>query len=537
MALATLYLWRHDLFKTQPAYSLLLIGFMALVTTNIGTADRPDLINNTWQTLVALSALLYILAAFFYMVRSVHVIERARSAREKTEDKHNVLALEHQALHDSLTALPNRYFLYSTVEKSLQDNPQSLSALILMDLDRFKEINDTLGHQAGDALLKQIGPRLTTILQKVKGSLARLGGDEFAIFLPQCRNKDDVLLIAVEVITAIKVPFDLDSMKVEVGASLGIALYPQHGEDVSNLMRCADIAMYVAKRQTSGFTFYSAKEDHHSPKRLALMTELRSAMLENQLFLHYQPKIDLQTYRTVGVEVLVRWEHPEYGRIPPGQFIQVAETTKLIGPLTLWILENALKQWRMWYEQGLETDVAVNLSVRNLLDQALPAQIRRLMQKHQVDATCLEMEITESAIMADPDGALAVLTQIDRMGVGLSIDDFGTGYSSLAYLKRLPIQKLKIDLSFISHMTENEQDAIITKTITNLAHEFGLQVVAEGVENVETMQALQKLECDQVQGYYISRPLSAEDMTQWLRSGDQFAKQLATSNNLASSGR
>lgn len=447
--------------------------------------------------------------------------------RETTEEKRNLVALEHQALHDSLTALPNRYLLYTTVEKSLQEHPDSLSALILIDLDRFKEVNDTLGHQAGDALLKQVGPRLSSTLDKVEGSLARLGGDEFAIFLPQIRNRDDVMLIAVEVMTAIKFPFELQSMTVEVGISLGIALYPQNGKDVSSLMRCADIAMYVAKRQTRGFAFYSTDDDHHSPRRLALMTELRSAMKENQLFLHYQPKVDLRTYQTVGLEVLVRWEHPVHGMIPPAHFIPIAETTQLIGPLTLWVLEHALMQWRIWYEQGLKTDLAVNLSVRNLLDQALPAQIRRLIEKHQMDVSCLELEITESAIMADPDGALRVLKQIDKMGVRLSIDDFGTGYSSLAYLKRLPIQKLKIDLSFIRHLTENEHDALITKTITNLAHEFGLKVIAEGVEDIETMEALRKLKCDQVQGYYISRPIGAEEMTQWLRNSDWSAVRTA----------
>ena len=366
--------------------------------------------------------------------------------RDVTE-KHRYLAkMEYQANHDSLTGLPNRNYLYNKIRQELQTKSlDHLSALLLIDLNRFKDLNDTLGHHTGDKLLKQIGPRLLDELSSVESTIARLGGDEFAVFLPSIRNAQHAVVIAHRVLEAIREPYNLDGFHSEIGAAIGISIRSQKANDVSALMRFADVAMYNAKAQYSGIAVYSTEIDPHSPKRFALMSELRRAIREDELFLHFQPKIELSTRRLHGFEALLRWNHPSLGFVSPAEFIPMAEATDIIHPLTEWVLKKAIAQCRQWHDRHFFVSVAVNLSTRNLMDEKLPRKIARLLEDASLASAALELEITESAIMSDPARALLILQQLSDMGIKLSIDDFGTGYSSLAYLKKLPVQPLKID--------------------------------------------------------------------------------------------
>lgn len=435
--------------------------------------------------------------------------------RDISELHQHLQKIEYQANHDALTGLPNRYALVKELDRITQAE-QALS-LMIMDLNRFKEINDSLGHQYGDNLLFQIGPRLKNLMQQYDATLVRLGGDEFAILVAA---NDEILLeeICTQVLALLQQPFELDGgFSVEIGASIGIASFNSQMASHSDLMRCADVAMYVAKQRSLGYCFYSEDADTHSPDHLVLVTELSKAIRENELVLHFQPKIHLNDQSLAGAEVLVRWRHPLRGLVPPGRFIPVAEATDLIRPLTHWVLENAIKQARQWRDEaGMEIKLAINISARNLLDQQLPDLVQALLDKYDIPAGLIELEITESAVMADTKMAREILQAIGELGVEISIDDFGTGYTSLGYLDYLPIDKLKIDLSFVRNMLDNDHDAKIVRTITNLAHDFGLSVVAEGIETVAIQKALLKLGCDQGQGYYISPPLASDKLLSWL---------------------
>ncbi len=443
--------------------------------------------------------------------------------RDITERKAYLANMEHQATHDSLTELPNRELLFTSIEAAIRDakDKGNMIALFLMDLDRFKEINDTLGHHSGDNLLKQIGPRLQRHMDKNGVLIARLGGDEFAVLIGSIESEGQAINHVEQVLSIVKQSFDIDGLKVEIGASVGVSLYPQHGDNPSTLLRCADVAMYHAKQHSLGYAIYSPDHDGYSLRRLSLMTDLGSAIRENQLFLQYQPKVTVQDNEVIGFEVLVRWQHPEHGLIPPDQFIPMVETGELIKPLTLWVVDNALRQLSNWHKAGFKVNVGVNISTRNLLDEELPDSLASLLEKHAVNPAYLELEITESAIMADPERALNILTRVNGMGIQLSIDDFGTGYSSLAYLKRLPIHALKIDLSFVSNMTRSQQDKIIVQSTINLAHNLQLAVIAEGVENKEILESLKNSECDQAQGFFISRPLDSNGIEEWLQTRRQ----------------
>jgi len=436
--------------------------------------------------------------------------------RNITERKKYLEELEYQATHDSLTLLPNRKKLYIEAEKSIKRRqPDKSLALMLIDLDRFKEINDTLGHHMGDRLLKQLGPRLEAEIAKYEGMVARLGGDEFAVMLTAL-DEAEALERAVHILNAINQTFDLVDFKADISASIGISFCPKHGDDVGTLMRYADVAMYRAKTESLGTLEYSAEFDKHSPKRLTLMSDLGRAIRSDQLHLHFQPKLDLIGGCICGFEALLRWTHPKHGTIPPGEFVHLAESTELIHPLTLWVLDAAVAQCRRWRDQGLDLVVSVNLSTRNLLDEQIANHVHDALTRHGVPATALELEITESSIMADPKRALAALEAVSALGVFLSIDDFGTGYSSLAYLKRLPVNALKIDYSFVVDMLNDEQDAIIVNSTINLAHNLGLNVVAEGVEGTQVLQRLTEMGCDQVQGYHLGRPMDATQLLDWL---------------------
>ena len=424
---------------------------------------------------------------------------------------------QHQALHDGLTGLPNRTLLHDRTSQAIRQADRELvpAALALLDLDRFKEVNDTLGHHYGDQLLIQVGHRLQAALRGVD-TVARLGGDEFAVLLPKIATAEGAVAVAGKLQAALAEPFLLEGLTLEVEASIGLALYPDHGNDPEELLQHADIAMYVAKDTHAGFVLFDPTQDQHSPRRLALLGELRRAIDQGQLLLHYQPKIDAHTSRVLGVEALVRWQHPKHGLLPPGEFIPLAERTGLIGPLTHYVLDAALRQCRDWRQAGHELVVAVNVSARRLLDLEFPDEVAGLLAHWRVPARLLVVEITESAIMADPEHAMQILGRLNQMGVQLSIDDFGTGYSSMAYLKSLPVHELKVDRSFVAQMTSNSRDAVIVRSTVDLGRNLGLRVVAEGVEDQATWQELDALGCDAIQGYYISRPVPADELASWL---------------------
>lgn len=444
--------------------------------------------------------------------------------RDVTEKKRYLERLEYQATHDSLTLLPNRNKLYQELERSLLNRkPDQKMALMLLDLDRFKEINDTLGHQAGDKLLKQIGPRLEMELAEFPSLVARLGGDEFAILLSRIRNNQQAVVIGHRVLDAIRNPFEVEGLHTEISASVGITICPDQADDVSTIMRFADVAMYHAKSERMGVSVYQIDHDPHTPKRLALMSDLGRAIRENQLELYFQPKINIAERQVYGFEALLRWHHPEMGFIPPNEFIPLVEMTELIHPMTLWVLENTISQASRWRLQGYEFSVAANLSAQNLLGDFLVERLDRLLKKYQLPAHWLELEITESTIMVDPERALKVLNAIAGLGVTLAIDDFGTGYSSLAYLKRLPVRTLKIDGSFVTAMLEDEQDEIIVHSTINLAHNLGLKVVAEGVEDNAVLERLKQHGCDQAQGYFIEKPQPADKVDAWLADSEWVA--------------
>ena len=449
--------------------------------------------------------------------RLIPAVERElREAEMRRAHTEAEKIIQHMAYYDTLTGLPNRNMLYDRLLNTIRINTDADKpfALLLMDLDQFKEINDTLGHHRGDLLLQQVGLRLQAALRP-SDTVARLGGDEFAVMLP-LSGSGDAELVAQKVMTALEPPFMIEGLPVAVEASIGIAIYPDHGANPDSLMQRADVAMYAAKKTGSGFIIYDAEHDRHSPRRLALMGELRQAIEHNHLFLHYQPKIDLKTRRIIGVEALARWKHSEHGFIPPDEFIPPAEQTGLIKPLTLWIFNKAQRQCLAWRREGRPLTMSVNLSARNLLDPHLPDQLAKLLQTSSGAPEGLELEITESAFMADPGRALESIIRLRTLGIRFSIDDFGIGYSSLAYLKKLPVDSIKIDKSFVINMAGNQNDAVIVRSTIDLAHNLGLKVIAEGVENQDIWDRLSALGCDEAQGYYMARPMPAEELTRWL---------------------
>ncbi len=438
------------------------------------------------------------------------------TARNISERKAHAALLEYQATHDVLTDLPNRILLYDRLQQAILRGRRENEpvALLVMDISRFKEINLALGHDHGDILLQQFGLRLRGLL-RASDSVARLGGDEFAVLLPKA-NSEGAMVATGKIQKALEVPFVLDDLSLDIAVTIGIAVYPDHGEDASTLLQRADVAMVEAKKTDGGFFVYATEHDPHTPRRLALMGELRHAIEENQLFLLYQPKINLRTARVEGVEALVRWQHPRLGLIPPDQFILLAEQTGQIKPLTQWVLEEALRQTQLWHQAGVKLSIAVNLSARNLQDPRLPDQVAEHLKRWGVPPQYLELEITEGTIMLDPARAMTILKQLNKMGVAISIDDFGTGYSSLGYLKRLPVHAIKIDKSFVIGMAVDEHDAVIVRSTIDLGHNLGLKVIAEGIENREIFDKMTALGCDAAQGYYMSRPVPPKELERWL---------------------
>jgi diguanylate cyclase (GGDEF)-like protein len=428
---------------------------------------------------------------------------------------------EEQAMSDALTGLPNRTLFQNLVQRTISSagRRKKMAAVMLMDLDRFKDVNDTLGHHNGDLLLQRIGSRLHSVLRGGE-TVARLGGDEFAILLPDVADRQAVVPVVRRVLKVLEEPVVVGGLALQVEASVGIALFPDHGKTVDAVMRAADVAMYVTKEARSGYEFYDegAHEHRHDAGRLALIGELRRAMDETELVLYYQPKVDLATGRAKGVEALARWQHPERGLLSPDEFIPLAERSNLLRPMTLYLLDTALKQCNAWRMKGLDVSVAVNLSMQNMLDLRLPNDLARLLTSWRLPPGSLELEITESTIMGDHRRATTILTRLNNMGVKLTIDDFGTGYSSLAYLQELPVGSVKIDKSFVMSMAEDPGNAMIVKSTIDLGHNLGLEVVAEGVEDHGSYDQLAALGCDYAQGYFLSRPLSPDKMTVWLEA-------------------
>jgi diguanylate cyclase (GGDEF)-like protein len=426
--------------------------------------------------------------------------------------------IEHRALYDELTGLPNRNLLHDRTERAIlaAGRGGGSAVLMLLDVDRFKEVNDALGHETGDLLLRELGARLAHQLGSGE-TLARLGGDEFGILLP-AGSVEDASALAARIHTALEAAFALRGLPLEVAGSIGIAAYPEHGEDAHTLLQHADVAMYVAKRAHGGTTVYDAEQDTSDAARLALAGELRRALERDELVVHFQPKADLVSGRILGAEALVRWQHPERGFIPPGEFVPIAERTGLIKPLTRYVLAAALAQCDAWNADGLELHVAVNLTIPDLLDLELPDRIAALLADTRVRPEQLELEITESTILADPTRVRLVLDRLNEMGLRLAIDDFGTGYSSLAYLKSLPVQTIKIDRSFVMGMCVNASDTTIVRSTIDLARNLGLDVVAEGVESQEIWDALRAQGCSLAQGYFIGRPMPADQLAELLES-------------------
>src|SRR4051794_36050368 len=433
-----------------------------------------------------------------------------RAARQAVE-------LEHRTLHDALTGLPNRDLLRQRVEHALTgltpDGDQI--AVLLIDLDHFKEINDTLGHLHGDLLLSEIARRLGAAMRP-GDTVARLGGDEFAVLLAPVSNPVQAIGLAQSLRRHIAEPIDVDGVVMRTEASIGMAVAPDHGRDVDTMLRRADIAMYVAKGGRTGVEVYDSTQESHSPARLALAGELRRALEQRELVVYYQPQAAVSTGLVTGVEALVRWHHPQRGLVGPDVFVPLAENTGLIGPLTIAVLDNALTQVRSWDGIGVHLDLAVNLSTRSLLDRALPGVVSKMLARHGLAPQRLELEITESMIASDPERALEVLAQLRSVGVRVALDDFGTGYSSLANLRDLEVERLKIDRSFTQSMGTSHPDAVIVASTVDLAHQLGLEVVAEGVETQEAWERLREMGCDLAQGYFLARPMAPEHATAWL---------------------
>ncbi len=426
--------------------------------------------------------------------------------------------LQRVATTDELTGLANRERFGAAIQERIVAAAEQGASftVMLMDLDRFKEVNDALGHHYGDALLRDLGPRLVTAIGD-GGLVARLGGDEFGILLggdgADPAVLDDALTRLQHCVSA---PFSIDELALEVGASVGVACYPHDGEDANALLRCADVAMYAAKDAQTDYKIYSAEQNEPSVRRLSVLSDIRHALSGDQIVVHFQPIVDVDDHTVRGAEGLVRWEHPQLGLIPPAAFVATVEQTGLIGPLTRHVLEQSIAACAEWRRGGRDLSVAVNLSVRNLLDRDLPLEIDRLLRTYGLPAPALQLEITESMIMSDPERALATVVRLSELGVRLSVDDFGTGYSSLANLRRMPIDELKIDRSFVSPMLTDESDLIIVRSTINLGHDLGLKIIAEGVEDRATLDHLAVLGCDLAQGYHVSRPLPAAAFRDWL---------------------
>lgn len=433
-----------------------------------------------------------------------------------SERRRQILAIEKSALFDTLTSLPNRILLQDRLQIALKAAHRETTsvAVLIADVVRLKDINGIMGYKDGDIVLQEIANRLKNGLRE-SDTIARLGGDEFAIVLPAV-SFEDATLAAEKIQGMLEQPIVLRDITLEIEVAIGIALYPEHGDNPATLLQHADSAMQLTKNDKRRFAIYDPRDDLPSLKQLRLFGEIRQAIHDNSMCLYYQPKVDIKKGTVTSLEALARWPHLTEGIILPSDFIPLVEQSGLIRPFTLWALNLAIEQCRYWAKAGIELNIAVNLSTRNLLDPSLPDNIASILEIHQIDPKFLTIEITESAVISRSDGALKVLSHLHAMGLRISIDDFGTGYSSLAYLTKLPVDELKIDQSFVSNMNKSSTDEVIVRSTIELAHNLGMSVVAEGVENKETRDHLEMLGCDVGQGYFFSCPLPSNELSCWL---------------------
>ena len=462
----------------------------------------------------------------------VPIVARAsRTLRRHAEES------RHQAIHDELTGIANRRGLFTRLQEEIRSATRSDSgfALLMLDLDRFKEVNDALGHGHGDLLLRQVAGRLATSVRD-GDLLCRLGGDEFALLAPDVSGDDEALELAERVSATLHGEFVLAGVPVFVEASIGVALYPDHGHDPEALLQAADTAMYAAKQAGTHHELYVLERDRRGPERVARLGELRRALAEREIVVYFQPKVDLRSGEVSGAEALVRWEHPEHGLMAPMEFLPLAEQTGLITALTTAVLEQALRQCRAWADAGIDLAVAVNVSERSLLDPGFPDEVDALLARHGVAGHRLQLELTERSLIGDLATAMETIARLHGLGVRLSVDDFGTGYSALSRLLDLPIQELKIDRSFVTDIDGEGPGAAIVRSTIDLGHHLGLEVVAEGVETETTLAELRELGCDAVQGYHLLRPQPAEEVTAWLRQRQASRTEAAAADIVIGDG-
>jgi len=429
--------------------------------------------------------------------------------------------LEYRALHDGLTSLPNRTLLFDHIEHDIfiARRDEAPLTLLMLDLDLFKEVNDTFGHAVGDQLLIEVGKRLKSLLRDVD-TVARMGGDEFSIILPGVGG-EEVAAIANKLIRASQLPYEVDDMTLVVAASIGVAIYPEHGEDGKNLLQHADVAMYVAKQNKLGYSIYDPEQDQYSLTRFSMIADLRDAIENNSLELYFQPKLDLRSHEVVGVEALLRWNHLQHGFVSPEQIVELAEQTGFISQLTYWVAERAIQQASLWHSMNINLNISINISAHNLKDEGFVAGMKKILELQQLPCDQLTLEITENAMMSNPMLAVDTLTEFSNMGFGISVDDYGTGFSSLSYLSKLPVDELKIDKSFVINIDTDPSNETIVRSTIELAHNLGLNVVAEGIETQLVWNMLRSYGCDQAQGYLMSKPVPAPELELWLSQRSQ----------------
>ncbi len=423
----------------------------------------------------------------------------------------------HKETHDTLTNLPNRVLFYEKLQDAINASKQNNThiSVVFMDLDNFKFINEQFGNSNGDLILKYFATRLCHQVSK-KEQIARMGGDEFAIIVYDDAEGRATSAIIKRIKKLLESTFEIDEKHIEISASMGISCYPKHGKDADNLIQYAEIAMYSAKQNPKGYMFYSNALRQDNPHRLSLLSELRQTINHGGLDLYFQPKININTKKTIAVEVLVRWSHPKYGNISPEEFIPLAERSRLIRPMTDWVILQSLKRLKAWHTAGIKIEMSINISAKDLEDPAFLKILTKAVNSSGVNPAALTIEITESCVMQDPDKSMSILHSMKEIGVNLSIDDFGTGYSSLAYLSHLPVNELKIDKSFVKGMLENANNLLIVNATIDLGHNLNLKVTAEGIEDDLTFNKLAEMGCDIAQGYYMSPPLPENKLIEWL---------------------
>jgi len=518
---------RCSIHKPSEAYQLLIEGDCWQEKTDFFKTVEVDVVMQQ-QDLADMSAanLLKLLHG-----RQGHVLQQRNESKQQLgqlslELERQRRSMEHQFMHDALTGLPNKRLLLSRSEQvfKLSARQKKCSSLLIMDVNDFKHINDTLGHKAGDLVLREVAERLLGSL-RASDVLARLGGDEFAILLFN-NDASDAEKVALKLQQVLSQPFECEGRILSVEASIGIAEFPTHGDNLDTLMRRADVAMYYAKKRNLKTAVYDVMQDQNSIERMSLLKELNHAIKSDGMELYYQPQVQMDGSHRLSVEALIRWNHPQKGMVFPDQFIPLAEDSELIIPMTWWVLETAMKQCAVWHQDGLPVCVSINISANFLQEEHVVERVAEFKRKYQVPDHVFALEITENTLMDDPHQASKTLAEINDMNIDVSIDDFGTGYSSLAYLKHLQLDELKIDRSFVMGMNEYKNDLVIVQTVVNMAHNLGLRVVAEGVENREDWERLAAMGCDFIQGYFISRPKPVAEISEWLRNFYEHGVQL-----------